>query len=391
MSERFDSRLCNRALAVNAILAAFSVFLANGCAYTRISAKGVDADVSRPSGISGPLFVTELKMDFELPNQDLIGYEMDFGFPDNVFSTNYPAPQTIFAKAAPDVFSDSADATPVVVRLLSREERGGWDEMAKMPGMLLGGATLFTIPWAQTTGRWETEVSVQLGPGIWSDSTTHVCKERMWVFNPISGLFLVWFFPESSGWAHPPETGNGTFASIENGGDCVWLIARTGNPYSKNGRKWFPYRIWPWNHFKSAGSDHFVRLLGSMIVETIDGLSDAELDSLKNNPVAWQQYQKISPFGEANTMGGKRRVSVGGVSSGGESTELPRVLEKNYDETTRRGRVKLSDTGSDHLNTLKYVRDQVLPSIAGAERSVRILRESSLEDGAFLIEFEVVE
>lgn len=388
MSERFASRPFSKALAVKAAILASAVAFSGGCAYTRVSIADMDSRVSRPAGISGPLFVTELKMDFELPTQHRDGPVIDFGLPGNVFSTNYPSPQVALEKATPKVFADSADATPIVVRLQSREKQGDWDELAKLPGMLLGGLTLFTIPWGRTTGSWEVELSVQLGPGVWSDSPKHLCKERDWFFNPVTGIFLAWFFPESKGWKPPPRT---PFAPIGQDGDCVWLSAMGRNAYNERANILWPVRVWPWRRLTPPANDHFVRLLGAMVVEAINNLSDSDLDALKNNPVAWRQYQQMSPFGAANAEGGKRIVAIGGDPSEKAEPKGPTMLEKRYDGTTRRGFIKLADDGSDPIRTLKYVRENTLPALVGRDRPIRILGESTPEPGVVQIDFEVVE
>lgn len=388
MFGRFASRPSSKALAAKAAILASAVAFSGGCAYNRVCVKGMDPGVSRPAGLSGPLFVTELTMDFELPTQYRDGPAIDFGLPGNVFSTNYPSPQVALEKAAPEVFADSADATPIAVRLRSREKRGDWDALAEFPGMLLGGLTLFTIPWGRTSGAWEVELSVQLGPGVWSDSPAHLCKERAWFFNPITGIFLAWFFPESKGWEPPPRS---PFAPIGQGGDCVWLPAMGRNAYNQPAKILWPLRVWPWSRLTPPANDHFVRLLGAMVVEAIDNLSESDLDALKNNPVAWKQYQRMSPFGEANAGGGKRAVAIGGNPSGNVGPKGPTVLEKRYDEATRRGFVKLANDGSDSIRTLKHVRENELPALVGRDASIRILGESTPERGVIQIDFEVVE
>lgn len=341
-----------------------------GCVHSRIAP--VEGYAKNPCGEGELLRVLEMEV---ATGAETVLWPLERERTKEVVLQNF---QSQLQKACPARFSDSPNATPVLVRLRCtvREEfgtgtEGAYEALASLPAAVPAALTLFTIP-ARSGCLLRMEAFIQLGPGKWSDGVAISAKKESLTFNPLGNLLFGWMLTEKSGWqAEDADTVHPD--TVETMGAKFSLLAHLQGPEGANPR--------------------FAETVAALVASAWDDLSVGEKSEARGNPVARKLFAARFPFEAGGTMSGGRIVPVPvlGSSAARETATEFRVEREGFDAESRRGFVVFAAGWTDHLRVLERVRMQIIPRLAGEGGRVRVLSEGMEGTGLFRIEFEKVE
>lgn len=268
-----------------------------------------------------------------------------------------PGVQTVLETAAPGWFSSDRNAQPLVVKI--RSEAGAPDDFLLNVGVFPGAATLATIPIFSSMPI-RIGVSIQLGPGEWSEAETLPGREETILFNPVSQLIFSWFLSEEKGWQrerNDPMTAYGSRSEMFS--PAAYMQGNSG----------------------------FVRLLAERIVAAWERLPTLQRARARQNPVAWKLLEEIQPQNGYVVGPGGGEVPVPGPK---RPVGPPILSDSGYDTSSHRGFVAFRRNGTEPVAALLWVRRVAIPALVGKGKSIRILGESTAGDESVRIEFEVL-
>lgn len=261
----------------------------------------------------------------------------------------------------PDWFSTGAGTIPVVVRLRADVD----DTERSTPFLLLSAASLGTIP-GRAPIRFRLGASIQLGPGEWSDADPVPAQEDFLAFNPVSSLAFSWFLSEEDGWRR-----SGRFYRTAQDGDRLSLSS-----YLQDGEE---------------RNEAFLRIVSSLVAGAWTDLSPAQRRKAARNPVAVRLWRERHLLDGGDGGGDISVAVVGPPADANAKIGDPIVLVRTFDPESRRGAVVFDPNGTERIRALKWIRENVLPELAGSGVPVRILGEDSSGADRVEIKFGALE
>ncbi len=343
-SPRSSSKRSARPLRPASAIAASAVLLLSGCAYSRIA---VDGGVRPPPPPENGkrlevvfLSVVTAKAGTDTWRTAAARKTKELEVPDMG-----PA----LEKTCPEWFSSGSGTVPVVVRL-----RADVDDVERSsPFVLLSAASLFTVP-GYSPLRFRLGASIGLGPGEWSDADSIPAREDFLIFNPVSSLAFSWFLSEEGGWRRAARLDR--TSQDENRVSVAF--------YLQGGEE---------------RNDAFLRIVSSLVAKAWTDLSPAQRRKAAENPVAIKLWHERHPLGGGD---GGDDVPIPDPQPGPNGKKGdPVVRDRTFDPESRRGTVVVDRNGTEPIRALKWIRENVLPELAGPGVPVRILDEKILPGG----------
>ena len=362
-SSESNSSWFSRPVALQIAVVALSVTLSSGCAYTRIALDGITGDIPARTG-EPPLHVVQCLVE---THHDGVAFYQSSG--DRGAERDVPGVQRTLQAADPRWFSTTADAQPVIVKIraesgkevMTPDDSGFWIAIP-------AAATLATIP-IYSPLEIRLGVSIQLGPGEWSDAEMLPGREDMVWFNPVSQLLFSWFLREKNGWQRQrddPMTSYGSQA--EKFSPAAYLLGGEG---------------------KAKANPVFARLLAERIVDAWSDLSPPERRKAMANPMAQKKLEELCPVAPGSATSRITEVPVPAPPGALSVVSPPSVVGSNYDSQSGRGFVVFRRNGTEPIAAHLWARKQVIPDLVGKGRPIRILEETSEPNGTVRISFEV--
>ena len=331
--------------------------LLSGCAYTRIVLNGEQTTMPDHADVT-PLRVVQCIIE---THNETTGSRKEIVAPDV---------QSALEASKPLWFSTVREAQPVVVKLrtdsINSITDSGPDARFWLLEFLPAGS-LCVIP-AYFRRSVHLGLSIQLGPGEWSDAWTFRGRQDTVSFNPVTALIFSWFLCEDAGWIRAE---NSSQKSILVGAFDPSLFLGERND-------------------KAGANPRFADMLANMIVDAWLTLSPSERRKAKNNPVARKLFkesgQQDCKTGEQESIGVPVPVPSGRIAS----FSPPSLVDSGFDASSRRGFVVFRRNDAESVAALGWARRTVIPKLTGNGRNVRILDESTIQDGVVRIEFEAL-
>ncbi len=300
-----------------------------------------------------------------------------------------PGIQPALQASRPEWFASDESAIPIVVKL--RTVVMSMYGFGSFGGCALGVAnsvafvcTLGTVPGGWPGPIFEMDVSIQLDPGGWSDSTiVELCQESF-VANALSASLLSFMHSPEKGWQRVHDD-NGSVEDED-------MKANEQSPFATPQGQFslLPYL----KHGDGPGGANpvFAKFIADEIVKTWTSLSSADKRSVRRNPVALKRYQEVHPETRGIATSSNTSVAVPAQAAGDASAaaSAPSVASYGYVEASRRGFVEFRKNGTEHLAALRWAREEIVPKLTGKGAQIRIIAEKTLENGNSRIEFEVV-
>ncbi len=343
---------------------ALSVLLSSGCAYTRIALDCPFGDIPARTG-EPDLHVVRCLV--ETHNDGVAFYRRTDG---RVTEREVPGVQAALQSVDPRWFSTAPDAQPVVVKI--RAEAGAEVMGHSSSGFLLtlpAAATLATIP-IYSPLQIRLGVSIQLGPGEWSDAEMLPGREDTVWFNPVSQLLFSWFLREKDGWQRQRD-------------DPM-------TSYDSQAEKFSPAAYLSGGADGTKANPTFARLLAERIVAAWSALSPPERRKAMANPMARKRLEELRPLGANSKPPRMVEVPVPVSPDTPAVVSPPSVADSSYDSRTRRGFVAFRRNGTEPIAALIWARERAIPNLVGKGSSIRILEESLNPDGTVRLLFEVI-
>ena len=335
--------------------------LLSGCAYTRIALEDDQREV--PARTEGPpLQVVQCVVETH-NNGVRFGPATGARTERDVHGV-----QSALEAAEPRWFSTAPDAQPIIVKI--RAEAGHEIMNPSDPGFWLvlpAGATLATIPiYAPLQIR--LGVSIQLGPGEWSDARMLSGREDLVVFNPASALLFSWVLREKNGWRRKRDA-QGLSSQAES-------FTPLGYLEGGNGRK--------------VANPHFARSLAEQIVAAWTNLSPPEHRRAMGNPVARKRLESLRPLDPTAVRGGITGVSIPVSTDLPAAVPAPKLVDSGYDPSSRRGFVEFHRNGTEPIAALRWARETAISDLIGKGKNIHILNEGAKDGDRVRIEFETI-
>jgi len=330
---------------------AFVVPLLSGCAtYTRIAPDGDPRNIP-PRTEAPPLRVVQCIVE---------SYNEGTAFLRGGTAERHrtvPGVQPVLETAATDWFSTNPNAQPLVVKI--RSEATAPDDFLLNGGVLPGAVTLATIPIFSAMPI-RIGVSIQLGPGEWSEAEMRPGREETILFNPVSQLIFSWFLSEEKGWQRER---NDPMAAYGSRSEMFSPVAYM------------------------QGNSSFARLLAERIVAAWEDLPPLQRAKARKNPVAWKLLEEIQPRNAPIAGPGGAEVPVPGSK---RPAGQPILSDSGYDPSSHRAFIAFRRNGTEPVAALRWAREIAIPALVGKEKNIRILGESTTGDESVRIEFEAL-
>ena len=340
-----------------------SLVLSSGCAYTRIALDDSTGNIPARTD-DPPLHVVQCLV--EKHNDGIAFYQKSN---DRITEREVPGVQAALQSAEPHWFSTASDAQPVIVKI--RAEAGAEVMGHSSSGFLLtlpAAATLATIP-IYSPLQIRLGVSIQLGPGEWSDAEMLPGREDTVWFNPVSQLLFSWFLSEKAGWQRQRD-------------DPM-------TSYDSQAEKFSPAAYLQGGADGTKANPAFARLLAERIVAAWSDLSPPERRKAMANPMARKKLEELRPFDMNADESVPTDVPVPVPPDVRPVVSPPSVVDSDYDSQSRRGFVEFRRNETEHIAALRWAREKAIPDLVGKESSIRILEEGAKPDGTVRITFEV--
>lgn len=282
-------------------------------------------------------------------------------------STQVNGIQPAFQAANPEWFSNDSDAIPICVKIRARI-----GALYGFPRLCLGGLTLDVVP-ALSGFDFDLSTLIQLGPGEWSDSKAVEAKREVMYVNYVSLLLCPSLTASEKGWRKLNDQDD-----YLNGEDVLlWRELKEADATGRLG----------------GTNPYFAKILAKEIVRTWQGLSPWEKQRVKTNPVGVKLKAELYPETKSLISSSNAGVAVPmtPLNQSGPSSDAPSVVGYGYGKSTRRGYVEFRKNGVEHLAALKWARETAIPKVAGDGAVIRIVSETTLENGNSRIDFEVMQ